>query len=286
MMPGYDDVCRAAWNSNLKVLEGLLEQVKRGGVRTTGYGPTHFAASLGNVEVMEFLLTNGVDKNERDADGNSALMWVVSADGSEEMMESLVDHGADVNLQNFNGDTALHVACSRGLATKADFLLENGADANIANLDGATAFHAAAGHGDAGVISLLVRFGACVNVSDDEGDSALHWAVREGKVDAVQALVQLGASTEQCNEDGESPLDLALSLDDELMAKHLCFLGAKEPRRQLPALIVTDACDMNGMVEDVHRSEKTDVSMMDVSKGLRGLSVREDDWRAMRTVSI
>jgi len=140
----YNDVCLAAWNSNLKVLEGLLEQVKRGGVSPTGYGPTHFAASMGNVEVLEFLLASGVDKNERDSDGNSALMWVVASDGAEEMLDSLVDHGADINLQNFNGETALFVACSRGLANKAEYLLDNGADANIANLDGATALHAAA----------------------------------------------------------------------------------------------------------------------------------------------
>jgi len=134
---------------------------------------------------------------------------------------------------------------------------------------------------------LLVRFGARLNAADDEGDSPLHWAVREGKVEAAQALVQLGASIEQCNEDGESPLELAVSLEDELMAKHLVFLGAKEQRRQLPTLIVTDNGCPTAMVEDVHHLEdKTDVSMMDVSKDLRSLSVKDDDWRTMRTVSI
>ena len=277
----YEQVCLAAWNSNLKVLEGLLEQVRKGGVSSTGYGPTHFAASLGNVEVMEFLLASGVDKNERDADGNSALMWVVSADGSEDLMDALVDHGANVNMQNFVGETALFTACARGLEDKVEFLLENGADAHIADLDGATPLHAAAGQGDSSLIELLVRYGASVSAADDEGDSPLHWAVREGKMEAAQALIQLGASISQCNEDGESALELALSLDDEPMAKHLSTLGAK-PRLVGPGLVVTDCSPLE--VEDVHLVK--DVNMIDMAKDMRGLSVRDDDWRALRTVSI
>lgn len=287
----YDEVCRAAWNSNMKVLEGLLEEVRKGGVSSTGYGPTHFAASLGNVEVMEFLLAGGVDKNERDAEGNSALMWVVSADGSEDLMEALVDHGANVNLQNYRGETALYTACARGLE-KVEFLLENGADVRIADLDGATPLHAAAASlGDASLIALLVRYGASVNAGDDEGDTPLHWAVREGKMEAAQTLIQLGASITQSNEDGESALELALSLDDEPMAKHLSTLGAK-PRMNvvvgagpIPGFSMTD-CAPLAMVEEVHLDK--DVNMIgDMAKDMRGLSVRDDDaWKGLRTVSI
>jgi len=285
----YEEVCMAAWNSNLKVLEGLLEQVRKGGVSSTGYGPTHFAASLGNVEVMEFLLASGVDKNERDVDGNSALMWVVSSDGSEDLMDCLVDQGANVNLQNFVGETALFTACARGLEDKVEFLLENGADVHIANLDGATPLHAAAGLGDASLIGLLVRYGASVNAGDDEGDSPLHWAVREGKMEAVQALLQLGASIMQCNEDGESVLELALSSDDEPMAKHLAAISSNKPRAVNggfnPNLVVTDYCSPLA-VEEVHPDHK-DVNMIDMAKEMRNLSVRDDDsWKALRTVSI
>jgi len=280
----YDEVCVAAWNSNLKVLGGLLEQVRKGGVSSTGYGPTHFAASLGNVEVMELLLTSGVDKNERDAEGNSALMWVVSSDGSDDLMDALVDHGANVNLQNYSGETALFVACARGLEDKVEYLLENGADVNIANLDGATPLHAAAGFGDPAVISLLVRHGASVAVGDDEADTPLHWAVREGKIEAVKALIQFGAAISQPNEDGESALELAQSLDDELMAKLLlsCSATAKPQLNVVaPAFVVTDCSALR--VEEVHLDK--DVNMMDMAKDMRSLSV-QDDWRALRTVSL
>jgi len=284
----YEEVCVAAWNSNLKVLEGLLEQVRKGGVSSTGYGPTHFAASLGNVEVMEFLLASGVDKNERDADGNSALMWVVSSDGSEDLLDALVDHGANVNLQNFAGETALFTACARGLEDKVEFLLENGADVHIANLDGATPLHAAAGFDDTSLLSLLVRYGASVNAGDDEGDTPLHWAVREGKMEGVKALLELGASITQCNEDGESALELALSSDDEPMAKHLAALNDIKPRAgnvggQHPNLVVTDCSPL--AVEEVHSDHK-DVNMIDMAKDLRNLSVNDDSWKALRTVSI
>jgi len=268
-----------------------LEQVRKGGVSSTGYGPTHFAASLGNVEVMEFLLASGVDKNERDADGNSALMWVVSSDGSEDLMDALVDHGASVNLQNFRGETALFTACARGLEDKVEFLLESGADVHIADLDGATPLHAAAaGQGDASLISLLVRYGASVKAGDDEGDTPLHWAVREGRMEAVQALVQLGASVMQRNEDGETALELALSSDDEPMAKHLADTCGGKPRiinnnGGAVNLVVTDHCSPLA-VEEVHSDHK-DINMIDMAKDMRNLSVRDDDsWGALRTVSI
>jgi len=278
-----EQVCVAAWNSNLEVLGGLLEQVRKGGVSSTGYGPTHFAASLGNVEVMEFLLTGGVDKNERDADGNSALMWVVSSDGSEDLMDSLVDHGADVNLQNFVGETALFIACARGLEDKVEYLLENGADVSIANLDGATPLHAAAGFGDVAIVSLLVRHGAAVAAGDDEGDSSLHWAVREGKPEAINILMQLGASVSQPNDDGETALDLALSLEEELMIKQLSSQMGIKPRIQAgPTFVVSDCSALP--VEEVHLDK--DVNMIDMAKDMRNLTVRDDDWRALRTVSL
>jgi len=164
------------------------------------------------------------------------------------------------------------------------YLLENGADAHINNLDGASPLHAAAGLGDVNIIELLARHGAAVNAADDEGDTPLHWAVREGKPEAAQLLIKLGASVEQVNEDGESALDLALSVDDAVMAKALTFFGTK-PRgsSRMPAFVLTE-CSSPLEVEEVHLDK--DVNMIDMAKDMRNLTVKEDDWRSVRTVSI
>jgi len=245
----------AAWNNNLRVLERLVEQVRRG-ENIAGYGPAHFAASLGNVEVLEFLLANGIDKNERDSVGNSPLMWVVASNGREELMDALVDHGVDVNQQNFVGEAALFLSCQMGHPAKVEYLLENGAAVNLQNLDGAFPLHAAAALGDLNIIDSVVRYGAHLDAVDHEGDSALIWAVREGKIQAVRHLIKLGADVNVCNEDGESALDLAVCLDDREMASALSF-------RQPAGGASVDA------------KMALDVEMVPLSGEMHGLSVKD-----------
>jgi len=254
-------ILQAAWNSHVKVLEGLLEQSKANGGTTAasstiGYGPTHFAAALGNLGVLELLLANGIDKDERDAEGNSPLIWVVTSDGPEEMLESLVDHGASINLHNFAGESALSLACQRGFASKAEYLLENGADSNSSNIDGATPLHAAAALGDAALVALLVRWGAHVNAVDHEGDSPLHWAVREDKHVAAQRLIELGADLRLANDDGENPIELLLACGDKDAADSLLrFARAKPAIRSVERFAVahafTDSVVMTGSEDEV-----------------------------------
>ncbi len=221
-------ICMAAWNNNLRVLQGLVEQQRQGGSASSllGYGPLHFAASLGNVDILNFLLESGLDMNARDKDGSSPLMWIVASDGDMELMEALVDHGADVNVQNFVGETALFVAAQRGLFDKVEYLLENGANVHITNLDGATALHAAAANGCEDIVLCLIKYGAHLNIRDDEGDTPLHWAVREGNLEATRMLLNCGTNIDATNNDDETPLSLAICCEDQSMIKCLISAGA------------------------------------------------------------
>eukprot|EP00005_Dracoamoeba_jomungandri_P006016 CAMPEP_0174262352 /NCGR_PEP_ID=MMETSP0439-20130205/12924_1 /TAXON_ID=0 /ORGANISM="Stereomyxa ramosa, Strain Chinc5" /LENGTH=315 /DNA_ID=CAMNT_0015347047 /DNA_START=80 /DNA_END=1027 /DNA_ORIENTATION=+ len=213
-------VCAAAWLNNLRVLEGLVEQVNNEQM-VAGYGPLHFAAALGNLDIVEFLLENGVDKNLRDKDGNTALMWVIASDKKTEIMEALVDHGASLNAQNFAGETALSIAVKFGLTEKVRYLLNSGASPNTANLEGSSPLHIASGRGDEEMMMLLIRYGAHVNATDDEGDSALHYAVREGHLNAVRLLCKCGANVAHKNDDGEDPLEFAICFGEERIAQQL-----------------------------------------------------------------
>jgi len=272
----HNAILQAAWNCNLRVLEGLVEQAKCAGAHGgaafgassgPGYGAAHFAAALGNLEVLELLLANGIDKNDRDADGNTPLIWVVTSNGPDELLESLVDHGAGVNLKNFVGESALSLACQRGFTGKAEYLLENGADPNAHNLDGATPLHAAAALGDAALVALLVRRGAHVNAVDDEGDSPLHWAVREDKPDTAQRLIELGADVSLVNEDGENPIELVLSCGDQALADQLVvFAGAKPVTVCAPRSFATEpvACDVE--MGDEMASELKTMSVKDLEE--------------------
>lgn len=234
-------LCTAAWNNNMEVIRRLAEQEREmDRMRSTnglnraelilpcGFGPLHFAASLGNVEVVSYVLENNLgNKNARDKDGKTPLMWVVSSNGSEELMEALIDHGADVNMQDFFGGTALFYAASLGLEDHVRLLLENGAHTEIANMDGVTPLHAASVGGHAEVVELLLQYGAFVNAGDDEEDRPLHYAIREGHQEIVKLLLEAGADLELCNNDAENPLTLALCLDDKEMVAFLFSMNGK-----------------------------------------------------------
>lgn len=87
--------------------------------------------------VVTMLLEAGANINQRDSEGNTALIqnaW------DPKIAEILLRHGADINAQRNDGWTALFSASSPELA---QFLLEHGADTNIRDKKGETALEAA-----------------------------------------------------------------------------------------------------------------------------------------------
>jgi len=62
----------------------------------------HYAAMMGRVEVMQYLLQKGADVNGRNFTLSSPL-HAASLNGKGEWTELLVDSGADVNAENKYG---------------------------------------------------------------------------------------------------------------------------------------------------------------------------------------
>lgn len=221
-----------------------------------GFGPLHYAASMGNIEMLQSILAANVcDVDEVDKDGNTALMWAIShvsagpaSSGSSggshspssldvdagkrtelELIEALVDSGANPNKANYEGVTPLMAAVKLGCVEKVALLLENGADPNLKDIDGATCLHFAASLGLETITALLLRNGAFLNCRDEWDECALHWAVREGGESAariVKLLAEHGAILDIGNDDGETPLDLAVETGDDRMVQTLLSLGA------------------------------------------------------------
>jgi len=255
-------LCTATWNNNMEVIRRLAEQeremerarmvafAKADIILPCGFGPLHFAASLGNVEVLSYVLDNNLgNKNARDKDGKTPLMWAVSSNGSEELVEALIDHGSDVNIQDFLGGTALFYAASRGLSDQVRLLLENGAHTEIANIDGVTPLHAASVGGFTEAVELLIQYGAFVNAGDDEEDRPLHYAVRESHQEIVKLLLEAGADMELRNNDAESPLTLSLCLDDKEMVAFLFSLSGKLSSSASPSSAVRSTSPNVDMME-------------------------------------
>ena len=63
----------------------------------------------GQLEIVKYLVENGVDINAKDKDGKTTLMKTVE-NRNLEIVKYLVDNGANVNAKNKNGNTPLILA--------------------------------------------------------------------------------------------------------------------------------------------------------------------------------
>jgi ankyrin repeat protein len=72
--------------------------------------------------------------NVRNNDGNNAL-WFACFRDRQDVIEQLISAGIDLDNQNDNGATVLMYAASAGKAEMVKALLAAGADAQLTNLD-------------------------------------------------------------------------------------------------------------------------------------------------------
>ncbi len=142
----YDNILLAFLPLFVAAREGNLSEVKRlldGGVNVNerdekGVTALLGAAAKGQYEVAKFLLKKGANVDEKNEDGMTALM-LVAAIGHSKVAKLLLDNDADVNAADNNGLTALMRAMMRGHAEVTKLLLDNGANRNAKNNNGLTA---------------------------------------------------------------------------------------------------------------------------------------------------
>ena len=88
------------------------------------------AAIIGQNEVIQFLLTLGVNVDYFNEEGITALM-IASVSGHEEIVQTLLSAGANVNVQDKKGWTALLLASQNGHTKVVEQLLKEHSDVNI-----------------------------------------------------------------------------------------------------------------------------------------------------------
>jgi ankyrin repeat protein len=178
-----------------------------------GLAALHFAAREGDIETGRVMLDAGVDINQADADGTSALV-VSILNKRYSYAKFLLDRGADPNIVDVRGRAALYAAIdmrnqdySAMPAHKEDDALpsldligalldrhanpnaqlikylpgRSGMDAGDTTLGGGTTpLMRAARAGDAAVMRLLLAKGADPNLTTKDGNTALQFAAGVG----------------------------------------------------------------------------------------------------------
>eukprot|EP00252_Welwitschia_mirabilis_P006979 TRINITY_DN1795_c0_g1_i2.p1 TRINITY_DN1795_c0_g1~~TRINITY_DN1795_c0_g1_i2.p1 ORF type:complete len:828 (-),score=105.40 TRINITY_DN1795_c0_g1_i2:276-2759(-) len=162
------------------------------------------ASTLGNSQLMEQLLNQGLDPNVADQMGRTPL-HIAAARGFRHCVLLLLKYGADVNSKDVHGSTPLWEAISGNHKSLARLLHENkgrlGAE-NEGNL-----LCSAVQNKNRSVLLELLKNGANVNATNTQGLTALHIAMSEGCADMVNDLLQSGADMDRPGATAQTPTD-------------------------------------------------------------------------------
>ncbi|MBE8401600.1 ankyrin repeat domain-containing protein [Leptospira borgpetersenii] len=235
---GNTPLTKAVSTGNVQIVEMLFvndhptpDLEERNG---EGYTPLLLAVDLGHLEIVEYLLDKGADflkKNsegrtilhltalhndfeildlflekketktileDRDADGNTALLLAASHD-SVECLEKLLKIEANFLQVNASGKTGLEEA-ERQKYHHVSKILRKVLTEKL---------FFAAKHGEDELCRTILKLRISPNPIDQDGNTPLHIAVIHDRISTAQLLLDLHASQFLKNLEGKSALDIA-----------------------------------------------------------------------------
>lgn len=128
-----------------------------------GLPPLHTAIWKGHLNVVRYLLANGVSTSVKDKFRRTPL-HVAASKGQLSALRLLLDTGVDINQPSGEGTRAAHAATESANYAVISFLVEEGVDLDAQDDLGHTVLHNAAERGDAEAIELLIAGGADMEV--------------------------------------------------------------------------------------------------------------------------
>ncbi|EDW26880.1 GL14545 [Drosophila persimilis] len=151
----------------------------------------HLACQLGNVEIVKYLLHNGVSVHVRDRYDRTPLLEAVSTD-SHEIIQLLINCGAHLTGSSRAVGEQLCAAAARGSLTRLKSYQYAGADLSQPDPSGRTVLHVAALHGFPEVVEYVLPYFESASEKDLLGLSALNYAERGGHAALVDLLKAAG----------------------------------------------------------------------------------------------
>lgn len=146
------------------------------------------AALNGNIETVQNAIEQGVDPQEADPLGRTALMFA-SYNGHTEIVRRLAEFEGNIDQKNSEGRTSLMFAASGPFPETVEFLLQEGADPNAKDsVEGWSPLMYAAAEGNFDVVEVLLEYQADVSLKDEDGETAIDFARNNGHMEVVGLL--------------------------------------------------------------------------------------------------
>ena len=203
----------------------------------------------GQLDIIQYFLSKGVDVNQQDAEGNTVFMNAASGNRDTTVMAALIPHVKDINTANAKGVTALAMAVRGNSPEMVRYLLNKGASVMMSDINGdnlgyylvqsyvdgssrpgPNGFANGSQSGDFDVKLKLIQAKGFQPASPQKNGSTLyHLAVAKNNLALLKHLEPLKIDVNAKNKEGYTALHKAAMISkDDVMMKYLLSIGASK----------------------------------------------------------
>jgi ankyrin repeat protein len=177
-------------NNHINMVKLLVESGADVNYVSNGSPLLTYACSQGKTQIASYLIERKADPAKKDKHQNTALHLASCEGNYHELVELLLKNLNNVNEKNGRGKSALYLACDAPANDKTvDILLAYGAEINAISPKGATALHVAAHRGSLSLVRLLLSKGADASMYTNDGKLPIQFSVELGSKECVALLL-------------------------------------------------------------------------------------------------
>jgi len=240
---------------NLKASEWVELNVKLLGETANYSSLLCLAMNSARLDVLDFLVANGVDINSKINEDGDMLIHIAAFDGNIEALKYLLEHGVKVDARNNKDQTPMRKAAWAGRVDVMKYLKERGANLYARDKDGFSPIDCAVVKNQIESIKCFKELGANLDIRDSNGETALHQAAKFGNLESINCLKELGADVNARDNNGCTPIHAAAMAGKAGSIKCLAVFGtdvnAKDNDGITPMFMAAAAMDETGQVECV-----------------------------------